>query len=185
MQVSELGVIVAVTAGGSVHLRAPFHPDLACRVRGYRGRWIPDRNAWSFERAYEHNVRGICMSIWGVDGYPERFEDLCDLEIVVSARETPTEPFYRFNSDLYLGGRHIAGVLRKPSIVRPGKQVSYRKGGPVFHREGCGWWLQVPGGSEFVLHQVPRMAIPFFERCLDGHGVLRVLSPSDERCRKE
>lgn len=175
---------MAVT-GESVYLRAPFHPDLAFLARSYRGRWIPDRKAWSFECAYEHNVRGICMSIWGVDGYPERLEDLCDLEIVVSAHDRPTEPFYRFNSDLYLGGRHIAGVLRKPGIVRSGKQVSYRLGGPVFHREGCGWWLQVPGGTELVIHKVPRMAIPFFERCLAGHGVLRVLDLSEVGHRRE
>ncbi|NIE81779.1 hypothetical protein [Asaia sp. As-1742] len=171
---------IVMIENGVVFLKAPFHPDLGFRARLLRGRWTPDANAWSFEREYEHNVRSLCMSLWGVDGYPERFEDLVALEIIVCESSTPTEPFYRANVDLYLGGRHLAGVLRKPRIARVGKQVTYIKGGPIFQKEGCGWWLQIPAGTHFVVHDVPRMAVPFFERCLEGRGVLRLVDPTDK-----
>jgi len=169
---------IVTTESGVVLLRAPFHPDLSYRARSFHGRWIPHANAWSFEPVYEHNVRSLCMSLWGVDGHPERFEDLIDLEIIVGETSSPTGPFYRANADLYLGGRHLAGVLRKPRIVRPGKQVTYIKGGPIFHKDGCGWWLQLPGGTQFIIHNVPRMAVSFFEQCLEGKGVLREIIAS-------
>jgi len=156
--------------GAYITLEAPFHPELSTQARRYRGRFV-GKGKWRFEAKWESDLRAMCHMLFGVDGRPETVADQVDLTVAVE--ENGCSPlFRRFHDDIYLGGRQVAGVLKGRLIPRPGKGIRFVRGEPLLEHKGLQWWLWIPSGSEFIIRGVPRMAVPFMESKLDGHGRL-------------
>ncbi|MBB2199732.1 hypothetical protein [Gluconacetobacter dulcium] len=157
--------------GAYITLDAPFHPELACQAGRYRGRFV-GKGKWRFDPKWEPELRAMCRLLFGVDGRPETVADQIDLTVAVNERSVAYPLFRRFNADIYLGGRQVAGVLKGRTIARPGKGIRFVKGEPRLEPQGLAWWLSVPTGAEFIIRGVPRMAVPFMEAGLVDHGHL-------------
>ncbi|MBX0345947.1 hypothetical protein K2X14_14005 [Acetobacter sp. TBRC 12305] len=150
-------------------MAAPFHPDLSPIAYGLRGRFLGKDAGWAFAPEHETRLREICMHLWGVDGRPGSMADTASIVVAVEEMSIGTPIFRKFNADIYLGGRQIAGVPKSRPVARPGKGVRFLAGKPALSREGLGVWLTIPTGAEFSM-TVPRMALPFVTSCLAGHG---------------
>ncbi|MFT9091316.1 MAG: hypothetical protein ABF479_10000 [Gluconacetobacter sp.] len=157
--------------GAYMTLEASYHPELACQAGRYRGRFI-GAHKWRFDAKWEPELRAMCRQLYGVDGHPETAADQTDLTVAVDEQSIAYPLFRQFNADIYLGGRHIAGVLKGRQIARPGKGIRFLKDGPRLDHQGLCWSLSIPTGAEFTIRGVPRMAVSFMEACLVGHGRL-------------
>lgn len=160
---------IVTVAGGRVTLAAPFHPDMTHIAYGLRGRFLGKDVGWAFAPEHEPRLREICKLLWGVDGRPESMSDTATIVVTVDETSIDYPVFRKFNADIYLGGRQIAGVPKSRPVARPGKGVRFLAGKPALSREGLGVWLTIPTGAEFSM-TVPRMALPFVTSCLAGHG---------------
>ncbi|MBB2157360.1 hypothetical protein HLH33_13735 [Gluconacetobacter diazotrophicus] len=156
--------------GAQLTLDAPYFPDLTAQASRYRGRFNRTRKCWVFDAKHEEELRAMCLRLYGVDGRPETAADVVDVTVAVEEMSVSYPLFRKFNADIYVGGRHVAGVLKGRPIVRPGKGIRFLKQEPDLLREGLGWWLSIPSGAEFTMRSVARMALPFIESCLAGHG---------------
>lgn len=157
--------------GAYITLDAPFHPELASQASPYRGRFV-GKGKWRFDSKWEPELRALCRRLFGVDGQAETAADQVDLTVAVHEHNVAYPMFRKFNGDIYLGGRQVAGILERRDIPRVGKGVKFLKGEPLLERKGLGRWLWVPCGAEFIIRGVPRMAVPFVESDLEGHGRL-------------
>jgi hypothetical protein len=158
--------------GLQITLDAPYQPELAWQAGRYRGRFNRTRKCWVFDAKWEVELRAMCQQLYGVDGRPETAADVTDVTVTVEEMSVGYPLFRQFNADIYVGGRHVAGVLKSRPIARPGKGIRFLKGEPALDRQGLGWSLSIPSGSQFMMRAVPRMALPFLESCLAGHGRL-------------
>ena len=120
-------------------------------------------------REHEPRLREICKLLWGVDGCPESMDDTATVVVTVEETSIDYPVFRKFDADIYLSGRQIAGVRKSRPVARPGKGVRFLAGKPVLSREGLGVWLTIPCGAEFSM-TVSHMALPFITSCLVGHG---------------
>lgn len=155
-----------------VSLLADFHPELATQCRRFKGRWQGKSVGWTFLAAHEDNVRGICRLLYGVDGTPQAWNDQCNVRICVEERDVRAPVWRQFNTDIFLGGRHIAGVFGPRQALRTGRGVKFLEGEPCCAIERGAYRLAVPDGALIEIRKYPRAALAFLSAALTGHGTL-------------
>lgn len=165
---------VVTVSKDRVSLLADFHPELATQCRRFKGRWQGKAVGWTFLADQEHNVRGICRTLYGVDGTPEAWADQCNVHVQVEERDIRAPVWRQFNADIFLGGRHIAGVFGPRQALRTGKGVKFLEGAPCCAREHGAYRLAVPDSAVIEIRKYPRAALAFLSEALRGHGALSV-----------
>ncbi len=161
---------VIIVSEGRITFKANYHPELAIQARRYDGRFVGKTIGWSFKPEHVEAVRNICRTLYGVDGTPEAWANRCDVQIEVN-EEDPHSPLWRrFNADIYVGGRHVAGVFGPRQILRTGKGVKFLRGEPRCALQHGAYEMDVPSGTLLEIRNYPRAALDFLAGCLEGHG---------------
>ncbi|CAM2910015.1 hypothetical protein CFR75_12300 [Komagataeibacter xylinus] len=161
---------VITVLDGHITLKADFHPELATQARRYRGRFMGKETGWSFRHEHEEAVRNVCRTLYGVDGTPEAWADRCNVQIEVNEQNIRTPLWRQFNADIYVAGRHVAGVFGPRQVLRTGKGVKFLRGGPCCALQHGAYEMDVPSGTLLEIRNYPRAALDFLARCLEGHG---------------
>ena len=167
-----MGVGIVTVSEECVSRPAGAGPERAPQCGRLRGRGEGRAVGWTFLAAHEDNVRGICRLLYGVDGTPQAWNDQCNVRICVEERDVRAPVWRQFNTDIFLGGRHIAGVFGPRQALRTGRGVKFLEGEPCCAREHGAYRLAVPDGALIEIRKYPRAALAFLGAALNGHGTL-------------
>jgi len=112
------------------------------------------------------------MDIWSVDGTPEAFKSIVDVEIRVDEQAPVGTVFLAHRQPIYLVGREIAAVLKSRKAGRPGRGIQFLTGKPHCLETPSIWSTVIPNGCVFLVRDVPRGAIGRLRAAVGTAGTL-------------
>ncbi|GBQ94727.1 hypothetical protein AA23498_2101 [Acetobacter nitrogenifigens DSM 23921 = NBRC 105050] len=154
--------------GSHIALQAPYHPELSAQARRLGGRFRGKEAGWLFDADQENALRGLCHTLWGVDGTAGALIDTVTLRVTVRPKFHEATLWRTFGSDIWMCGRQIAS--RRPGgrpVVVPGRGVKFTVGRPRIEDGPTGsFMLLVDDGCVFTVRDMPRMALTAVSRTL-------------------
>ena len=170
-------MVLVVSKGDYIELRAPYHPGLLHHCRALGGRWKGADTGWVFAPDQEQALRAVCLDVFGLDGREELLQDCVELQVIVDERLVTRRTFVSYNQPLFLLGREIAGRIPKREIARPGRGVRFLQGRPKVDASVEVWRVSVPNGSVFVIRDVPRVTVDRLIACIGDAGTAEIVVP--------
>ena len=172
MSTISIQTVTLKDGSSSLKLTSPYHPDLPQRLRALGGKWDSAARAWYFPPDLSHELRQLCLEVFGIDPLAESPADLVDVRFVFEY-----DNFHEANRDAFwLFGREIVRRPSRDSAVRPGEGVSIISGG--FDKRGGSARNPALGmpeaGTVLLIRGVPRALALAFQATKD-EGVVTLL----------
>ena len=164
MKITNLG-------NGLISIDTPYNPEFVSRVKQAGGRWNPSTKAWEADERSIETMRGIMRDIYGRDDTPH---ELVNIRVIVGE-----DSISEYCAPVILFGKTIAAARGRDSGARVGDGICFKSGRAVSGGSAKNWSTIIPEGSEFIIYDVPKLAVEQKIGWNDNYGTFEIIEPEN------